>query len=166
MATETLAERMLFLVHATTQEHRRYKELEEKTGVAADRWKAFALGRQRPTAEMIEALGKLKPQYSQWLLTGKVDPIWFDQVDPTSTESEERALSNYADTLYELATGMQPGLKAYLKRIRPEFWKTHGNDPKIKLLKEIDAQGHATEEQIKQLKEFEENENKTEIGKT
>ena len=67
MSTDTLADRMLFLIQKTTKEHRRYKELEEKTSVAADRWKAFALGRQRPTAEMIEALGKLTPQYSQWL---------------------------------------------------------------------------------------------------
>lgn len=155
MATETLGERMLFLVQATTQEHRRYKELEEKTGVAADRWKAFALGRQRPTAEMIEALGKLKPQYSQWLLTGKVDPIWSDQIDPTNKDSEDRALTNYADKLFELATGLRPELKPYLTRMRPEFWKAHENDPKIKLLKEINTQGFATEEQLTKLKEIE-----------
>jgi hypothetical protein len=81
MSTETLAGRMLFLIQATTQEHRRYKELEEKTGVPADRWKAFALGRQRPTAEMIEAIGSKFPNHCEWLLTGQVRSQW--QKDPT-----------------------------------------------------------------------------------
>lgn len=156
MSTSNLADRLLLLIKMSTQEHRRYKELEEKTGIAADRWKAFALGRQRPTSEMIEAVGKMKPECCQWLLTGTIKVMDVPQLDPTDKESEERALTSYANTLLELATGLRPELTPYLARARPEFWKGLENDPEIALLRAIQKQGHATDEQLAALQTIEE----------
>ena len=52
---------------------RRFKQLEEWTGIASDRWSAVSLGRQRPTAEMIEALCTRYPEMALWLTTGRTD---------------------------------------------------------------------------------------------
>lgn len=78
------------------------------------------------------------------------------QLDPTDKESEERALMSYADTLFELATGLRPELKPYLAKARPEFWKGLENDQEIALLRAIQKQGHATDEQLAMLRVIEE----------
>lgn len=58
----------------TTSKQRKFKQLEEWTGVASDRWSALSLGRQRPTAEMIEGLCKHFPELALWITTGTTDP--------------------------------------------------------------------------------------------
>ena len=75
MSTATLPDRINLLVQALTQENRRYKHLEDLTGIPADRWKAFALGRQRPTAEMIEAVCLVWPEHAYWIATGLTDSV-------------------------------------------------------------------------------------------
>lgn len=90
MSTDTLASRMLLLIQKTTREHRRYKELEEQTMVPADRWKAFALGRQRPTAEMIETLARKWPEHALWLTTG-IDDSEFGQTAPNDEAPTTRS---------------------------------------------------------------------------
>jgi hypothetical protein len=87
---DSLAGRMRYLILATTQGYRRNKELEEKTNIAAERWNAFMNGRQRPTAEMIEAFAKLHPQWSQWLGCGRVTVE--GQITPMVGEHISRAL--------------------------------------------------------------------------
>jgi len=66
----TLSERLLEIVKKTTNEYRRFKELELATGVQGDTWKSWFHGRQRPTAEMIEMACKTWPKYAFWLTTG------------------------------------------------------------------------------------------------
>ncbi|KVP85431.1 hypothetical protein WJ95_17925 [Burkholderia ubonensis] len=61
------------VIHATTGERRRLKELEEETGIPATNWKNVWTGKQRPTAHMIEALARRWPQYAFWLATGLTD---------------------------------------------------------------------------------------------
>jgi hypothetical protein len=73
MSTENLQNRLIELIKVATLEHRRFKQLEELTGIPADRWKNFWLGRQRPTAEMIEAVCQNWPEYAFWLVTGICD---------------------------------------------------------------------------------------------
>lgn len=74
MSTNTLANRMLEVIQAMTGSKRRFKELEELTGIPSDRWSAFSLGRQRPTAEMIESVCKEWPQFAFWIAIGITDP--------------------------------------------------------------------------------------------
>lgn len=66
----SLASRMMFLIGETTTPHKRFKELEDWTGIPSDSWRKFANGKQRPTSEMIERIGMRFPHYCQWLLTG------------------------------------------------------------------------------------------------
>lgn len=74
MSTENLQARLLEIIKASASETRRYKEMEELTGIPGDRWKALYLGRQRPTSEMIEALCQARPEFAFWLSTGLTDP--------------------------------------------------------------------------------------------
>lgn len=52
---------------------RRLKHLEEETGIPDRNWKQVWSGKQRPTAHMIESLGRRWPQYAFWIITGITD---------------------------------------------------------------------------------------------
>lgn len=69
----SLTERALTLMAHVTNKQRKFKQLEEVTAIPADRWSALSLGRQRPTAEMIEALARAWPEHAFWLVTGMTD---------------------------------------------------------------------------------------------
>lgn len=51
-----------------------FKGLENATGIKAKKWSHMYNGRTQPSAEMIEAIGKLFPEYAYWLITGKTIP--------------------------------------------------------------------------------------------
>jgi uncharacterized protein YoaH (UPF0181 family) len=53
---------------------RRFKHLQDETGIDANRWKAVWHGRQRVMPDMIETIGKAFPQYAFWMITGISDP--------------------------------------------------------------------------------------------
>lgn len=74
MHMHPIATRMKAIIEAETDNRRRYKELEEISSVHPDTWKSFWYGKQRPTAEMIEAVSQRWPQYAFWLVTGITDP--------------------------------------------------------------------------------------------
>jgi hypothetical protein len=69
-----LSSRLKAVVTEQTTDYRRFKQLEDLTSIPADTWKSWYHGRQRPTAEMIEAAGKEWPEYAFWLTTGISDP--------------------------------------------------------------------------------------------
>ncbi len=73
------------VVAAKTNPLRKYKELEEMTGINATSWRDVCLERKRATAEHLEAIGRLWPEYSLWLLTGKTQP----EAGQTSPELEQ-----------------------------------------------------------------------------
>lgn len=52
---------------------KRFKEMEELTGVNAKTWMNISNGRQKANHEHIEALGRAFPQYAYWLVTGETD---------------------------------------------------------------------------------------------
>jgi hypothetical protein len=98
-----IIQRVLSVIHATTSDRRRSKELEEETGIPDRNWKQVWNGKQRPTAHMIEALCRRWPQYAFWLATGITDErnghtaprgAWTCSQD-TSTKESEEAASNY-----------------------------------------------------------------------
>lgn len=69
--SSTISSRLSEAIDHFTDKYRRNKKLEEITGIDAERWSAFNLGRQRPTAEMLEAICKAFPSLCLWLMTGK-----------------------------------------------------------------------------------------------
>lgn len=71
-----LSDRLRAIVIAKTTEYRRFKQLETDTAIPADTWKSWFHGRQRPTADMIEAAGKTWPVYAFWLITGAPDAAY------------------------------------------------------------------------------------------
>ncbi len=75
------------VVAAKTNPLRKYKELEEMTGINATSWRDVCLERKRATAEHLEAIGRLWPEYSLWLLTGKIRPE-AGQVSPAFEQLE------------------------------------------------------------------------------
>ncbi|HDR9165437.1 TPA: hypothetical protein QDB28_005901 [Burkholderia vietnamiensis] len=98
-------ERAIMVMKAVTTERRRYKELEEETGIPATNWQSAAKRKQRPTAHMIEALSRRWPKYAFWLATGVTDPsaghtapegVWTAGQRTSAIESEEAA-SRYFD---------------------------------------------------------------------
>lgn len=70
MSKSTLSARLRELIESKTGEYRRFKELENLTTIPSDTWKSWFHGRQRPTAEMIEASCRRWPEHAFWLSTG------------------------------------------------------------------------------------------------
>lgn len=70
--TSAIRARVAAVVTAKTEPHRKFKHMEELTGVKAASWKAVCEGRQRANEEHFEAIGKCWPEYSIWLMTGVV----------------------------------------------------------------------------------------------
>jgi len=71
---DLVEQRVKLLMQRAAAQQRRYKTLQEWTGIPSDRWSAVALGRQRPTAEMLGALCRKFNELTLWLMTGKDDP--------------------------------------------------------------------------------------------
>jgi hypothetical protein len=69
----TLKDRFTQLVAARTDERRRFKYLEEQSGIPSVSWRRAFDGDQRPTAEMIETVAGLWPEHAFWLVSGWTD---------------------------------------------------------------------------------------------
>lgn len=82
----TLSDRLKIVISAETKSSRRYADLENVSGIPADHWKSFWHGKQRPTAEMVEAVCKNWSIYAFWIATG-------------SCESKVERLARYLATL-------------------------------------------------------------------
>jgi transcriptional regulator with XRE-family HTH domain len=70
----SLHHRLKILITSETQESRRFKELEERTGVSAATWKTYWNRGTRPSAELLEAIITAWPDYALWLVTGVDEP--------------------------------------------------------------------------------------------
>lgn len=69
-----LAERMKKLITCNTVELKKYKELEELTGITTATWRSWWNRGGAPSGEMIEAVSRIWPEYAFWLVTGISDP--------------------------------------------------------------------------------------------
>jgi len=83
--TSAIRARVAAVVTAKTEPHRKFKHMEELTGVKAASWKAVCEGRQRANEEHFEAIGVAWPEYSLWLLTGKAQ----SEIRQTSPELDQ-----------------------------------------------------------------------------
>lgn len=86
--TSAIRARVAAVVTAKTEPHRKFKHMEELTGVKAASWKAVCEGRQRANEEHFEAIGAVWPEYSLWLLTGRIRAE-IEQVSPESEQLKE-----------------------------------------------------------------------------
>ncbi|MBA3998743.1 MAG: DNA-binding protein [Candidatus Accumulibacter sp.] len=77
--------RITAVVAAKTDAHRKYKQMEELTGVKAASWKAICEGRQRANEEHLSAIARCWPGYALWLLTGRTQA----EAGQTSPELEQ-----------------------------------------------------------------------------
>ncbi|ARU87329.1 DNA-binding protein [Pseudomonas sp. M30-35] len=67
--SESMLDRVLKLLDATS-----LKDLAEVNSKEYVRWQSIKRGRARISAEEIDQLGKLYPNYRWWLMTGEVMP--------------------------------------------------------------------------------------------
>lgn len=73
MSNEKIDNRLISLIEYKMNSNKRFKELEEKTGIAANRWQSVWHGRQRAMPDMIEIICRIFPEYAFWLTTGITD---------------------------------------------------------------------------------------------
>jgi hypothetical protein len=69
-----ITDRLLKIIEAETDQRNRFKALEDETGIGKDSWAAAWHRKQRPTADMIEAIAKRWPDYAFWLACGDTEP--------------------------------------------------------------------------------------------
>lgn len=79
-----LNERLITIINSAFPPRRPFAELETQTGIDAQAWKHFYSGRNRPSAAQLEAICKLFPRYTLWLMTGNVN----EEAGQTSPEIE------------------------------------------------------------------------------
>lgn len=70
---DSLHERLRAVITHVTHESRRFKELEEETGIPSATWKTYLSRGSRPSSELIEAIAKRWPDYALWIATGEED---------------------------------------------------------------------------------------------
>lgn len=85
--TYTVEDRLRQLIDAVTATDRKWKEMESATGIAAGSWVDFNRGKKRATAEMLEAVATVWPEYALWLATGEEDEE-FGHLAPSRKDPE------------------------------------------------------------------------------
>lgn len=69
-----IEKRLKTLISNQVGDKRRFAELEERSQIPSNSWKAMWQERQRPTLEMVEFAAKEWPDYAYWLVTGDTEP--------------------------------------------------------------------------------------------
>lgn len=105
-AETTFSQRFNAIIDYVTTPTRRWKELEELTGIATHSWQKAYLGKQRPTAEMLEAVSRHWPSYCFWMMTGLTNLEGFHLCPPgahpwPSTPEELDLFEGNTDTFWQ-----------------------------------------------------------------
>lgn len=113
---QTMRDRLLAIISSEIEARKRFKELEDMSGINAESWKAMWHGRQRPTLEMAEAVARNWPDYAYWLACGDTEP--------------------------ELGNIAPPGAElGFLMNARPQEWATKERVYKQKFLRSQQLNG-------------------------
>lgn len=116
-AITSLLDRFRAIIDWETSETRRWKELEEISGIATHSWQKAYLGKQRPTSDMLEAIAQKWPKYAFWLMTGITDlksrNVCPEGVNPWPASYEESKQINGGITWEDLIA-IKPHLTKYL----------------------------------------------------
>lgn len=71
----TIDDRIILVLRSDGEPYGYYSTLERLTGISAKRWRNLVGGTQKATADMIEAIAKIKPEYAFWIATGITDSV-------------------------------------------------------------------------------------------
>lgn len=125
MSNDDLRDRMITLMNHLTASYGRYKWLESRTDVPAQKWANLYNERQKPTAELVVALAGVAPNCAEWLITGKA-PTRFPEEPWGGVNSELNVTLNVVapelrqalfqrtyDNLVELEASEFGGLEAF-----------------------------------------------------
>lgn len=69
-----IATRLKALISEGTSESKRFKELEDLTGITSGTWRSWWNREGTPGGDTIEAICKVWPEHAFWLVTGISDP--------------------------------------------------------------------------------------------
>ena len=83
----TLSERLRVACELIIPKKGMFNELAKISGVPGANWKSWWYGRQRPTAEMIEAVCQACPHFALWVVAG-VDAPEFAQESPLAPRQD------------------------------------------------------------------------------
>lgn len=70
---ENISTRLKFIINEETSESGRFGWLEEATDIGRKTWQAWYSRSSMPSGNMVEAAGRLWPQFAFWLTTGMTD---------------------------------------------------------------------------------------------
>lgn len=124
-----MADRFCEIIDASTPEARRFKFLEDISGIQSVSWRKAYLRGQRPTIEMIETVAQQWPQYAFWLSTGITDPLR-GHIAPKTTASAVPVLKGkkqiYAEEVFKkqielLKAEAKIGDRSEAQRVREEI---------------------------------------------
>jgi hypothetical protein len=73
IVSTTLEDRVTLVLREAGEVYGMWQRLEEKTGIAAARWRKAYTFQQRPTPDMVQAICRLRPELAFWIATGITD---------------------------------------------------------------------------------------------
>jgi hypothetical protein len=121
---QSVQDRLCAIIDAETSSTRRWKELEDMSGISRHSWQKTYAGDQRPTVQMLEATTATWPQYAFWLMTGITDAAG-GHICPAG-------LDPWPATPDELAASTKEPWE-YLIRLRREIYKEVKDAPNTSL---------------------------------
>ncbi|MDA7087673.1 hypothetical protein PH586_14880 [Pseudomonas sp. SA3-5] len=146
-AMDDIFERFKRVIQQNISENRRWVELAELTEIPATSWNKAFNGKQRPTAEMIQAVGRLWPEYAFWMITGVTDAR-HGHVSCRHRPGKPF----YPERLYVTRNAAKP----YFAQLINSFSRTYGDDdPYENNLEELQAKIQLAELEV--TREAEEN---------
>lgn len=133
-AETTLTQRFNAIIDFVTTSTRRWKELEELTGISTHSWQKAYLGKQRPTAEMLEAVCQHWPDFAFWLMTGLTNLSAFHKCPPRSHPwpSSPTELDVFGEDVQDGYWRTQLQIKKLLAREADEAPKTEQENAELR----------------------------------
>jgi hypothetical protein len=94
---DNISTRLMYIITEETSENGRFGWLENATGIGRKTWQAWFSRSSMPSGNMLEAAGRLWPQYAFWLVTGMTDedyghtrPIRSKSLEPRKSTARMR----------------------------------------------------------------------------
>jgi hypothetical protein len=94
---DNISTRLMYIITEETSDSGRFGWLENATGIGRKTWQAWFTRSSMPSGNMLEAAGRLWPQYAFWLVTGMTDenyghsrPIRSKSLEPKKSTARMR----------------------------------------------------------------------------
>jgi len=116
----SIQDRFRAVIHRNTSETRRWSELEALTGIPATSWQKAFNAKQRPTAEMLESVAQLWPEFAFWLATGVTD----------AKNGHVACVNGVSKQFYpERPSSQRNAAKPYFNQLIEMFRRSYGEGP-------------------------------------